>query len=120
MSYFYIFLTVILTVYGQIVIKWQVMKKGNFPVGMQEKVIYLGHLLFDPWILSALLAAFLASLTWVLCIAKLQLSVAYPFVSLSFVLVLLSSSLFFHEVLSPLKVIGMLLIVLGVIVGAQA
>ena len=31
MSYFYIFMTIALTVYGQIAIKWQVLKVGAMP-----------------------------------------------------------------------------------------
>ena len=32
MNYVYVFLTILLTVYGQIIIKWQVTKAGGAPI----------------------------------------------------------------------------------------
>jgi multidrug transporter EmrE-like cation transporter len=117
MSYFYILLTVLLTVYGQIVIKWEVLKIGALPqVG---KLAFIISLLTNLWIVSALLAAFMASVTWMMAVSKLQLSVAYPFTSIAFVLILLSSSLIFHEAITPFKIIGVALIVIGVVIAAQ-
>lgn len=119
MSYFYIFCTIFLTVYGQFIIKWQVMKAGALPVGGSEKIIFLINLLFNGWILSGLFSAFLASMTWMAAMTKLPLGYAYPFVSLSFVLVVLLSSLIFKETLTPFKMMGVGLIILGVIVSTR-
>jgi len=120
MSYFYIVLTILLTVYGQIVIKWQAMQAGELPYGIGAKMFFLLRLaLLNPWVLSGLLAAFLASLTWMAAMTKLPLSHAYPFVSLSFVLVVLSGALFFQEPLTWPKILGMACIVAGIIIGSQ-
>ncbi len=119
MSYFYIFLTIILTVYGQLAIKWQVVKAGALPEAFADKVVFLFHLVLNPWIISAFLAAFLASVFWMAAMTKLQLSHAYPFMSLAFVLVLMASGIFFHEPITPLKIAGIGLVVLGIIVGSQ-
>lgn len=119
MSYFYIFLTIMLTVYGQIAIKWQVLKVGALPEGLAEKISFMLHLLLNPWIVSALAAAFLASFCWMAAMTKLQLSHAYPFMGLTFVVVLLASGFFFHEPVTTLKVVGVALIVLGLVVASQ-
>jgi len=47
---------------------------------------------------------------------KLELSFAYPFISLSFVLVFVFSALLFHETVTAPKVVGLLLIIAGIIV----
>ena len=91
MSHIYIFLTVLLTVYGQIVIKWQVNLAGAMPIDLSNKVSFMIRLLLNPWIISGLLGAFLASLSWMAAMTKFPLSYAYPFVSLSFVLLLIST-----------------------------
>jgi len=119
MSYVFIFLTIIFTVYGQIVIKWQAMQAGILPSGGIDKFLFLLRLVLNPWVLSGLFAAFLASLTWMAAMTKLPLSHAYPFVSFSFVLVVLSGALFFHEPLTWPKITGMILIVAGIVVGSQ-
>lgn len=120
MSYIFIALTVVLTVYGQIVIKWQAVQAGPLPVDAGSKVIFLLRLVFlNPWVLSGLFAAFLASLTWMAAMTRLPLSHAYPFVSFSFVLVVFSGAVFFHEPLTWPKIVGMILIVAGIVVGSQ-
>lgn len=119
MSYVYILITILLTVYGQIVIKWQVMQASAFPPDVLEKVIFLFRLFLKPWVISAFVAALLASVFWMAAMTKLQLSHAYPFMSATFVLVLVLSSLVFHEPLTWPKLIGLGFIVAGIVVGSQ-
>ena len=108
-----------LTVYGQLVIKWQVNSAGVMPVELIDKIWFMLRILLNPWIISGLLGAFLASLSWMIAMTKFSLSYAYPFVSLSFVLVLVSSNIFFKEPITIAKSIGMGLIILGIIFGSQ-
>lgn len=120
MSYLYVALTVILTVYGQVVIKWQAAHAGPLPAGTLDKLLFLLRLTFcNPWVLSGLFAAFLASLCWLAAMTRLPLSHAYPFMSLAFVFVLLLSTLLFAEPLTWPKVLGLTLIVAGVVIGSQ-
>lgn len=119
MSYGYVFLTILLTVYGQIVIKWQVLKAGALPEVLPEKITFLFHLLLNPWVISAFAAALLASVFWMAAMTKLQLSHAYPFMSLAFVLVMVASAVFFSEPITLLKITGIVLVVVGLVVGSQ-
>ena len=119
MSYFYVMCTVLLTVYGQIAIKWQVLAAGPFPVDPGEKLRFLARLLLNPWVISALVAALLAAVSWMAAMTRLELSHAYPFMSLAFVLVMLASALFFSEPITPFKITCITLVVLGIVVGSQ-
>ena len=118
-GYLYIAATIALTVYGQLVLKWQVGKAGAMPVPPLEKVFFLGGLLLNPWVVSGFAAAFLASLFWMAALSKFPLSYAYPFMSLSFVSVLLLSALIFAESITLAKALGMAFLVLGLVVGSQ-
>ena len=119
MSYVYIGLTILFTVYGQMVIKWQAANAGPLPEDFSDKTLFLFRLVFNPWVMSGLVAAFLASLAWMAAMTKLPLSHAYPFMSLAFVLVLFFSAVFFQEPLTWPKVAGMALIIGGIIVSSQ-
>jgi multidrug transporter EmrE-like cation transporter len=119
MSYVYVAATVLLTVYGQLVVKWQVAAAAARPGEPTERAAFLISMLANPWILSGFAAAFGAALCWMLAMVKLDLSHAYPFVSLSFVFVLFASAGLFGEPLSVAKVVGVALIVAGVAVGSQ-
>lgn len=118
-NYSFILLTIILTVYGQVVIKWQVIRAGDFPSELFERTSFLLHLIINPWIISALLAAFIAALSWMVAMTKFDLSHAYPFMSLSFIIVLFSSGLFFNEAITSYKVIGLFCVIIGIIIGSQ-
>ena len=120
MGWFYVFLTIVLTVYGQVVIKWQVSKSGGLPEAGAAKLGFLLHLLLNPWIASGLAAALVAALSWMAAMTKLELSFAYPFMSLSFVLVLFLSALLLRESLTPYKIIGMALVIIGLFISSRA
>ncbi len=119
MGYLYIFGTILFTVYGQLMIKWQMTKAGLLPPVLSEKVIFLLQMFLNPWILSAFFSAFVASFCWMAAVSKFDLSFAYPFMSLSFVIVLILSGMVFQEPINLPKIIGMVLIVSGIVVGAQ-
>lgn len=115
MSYFFIACTIILTVYGQLVLKWQVTLHGHLLTSPFAPTNIL-KLLLKPWVISGFAAAFGASLCWMAAISKLPISRAYPFMAINFFLVALLASALFHEQLDSYKVTGTLLIMLGVVV----
>ncbi len=112
----FVALTIVFTVYGQLVLKWQISDAGELPDGIVEKVIFLGKQYFRPWIISGLIAAFLASGAWMAAMTQLELSFAYPFMSLAFVAVMLLSVALFNETLAWNKVLGTFIIIIGLIV----
>ena len=120
LGYFFVAMTVALTIYGQLVLKWRVTLAGQAPSGAEGKVLYLLQMLLDPWTISGLAAAFLASLFWMLALTKLELSEAYPFTAVSFVLVLAASILMFGEAPNTGKIVGTLMVALGIIVVASS
>ena len=113
-------LTVILTVYGQLVFKWRVDDAGDFPSAGGDRLDYLLRLFLDPWVISVFVSALLASITWALALTRFELSFAYPFMALSFVLVLAFGAAFLSESVTVAKVAGVTLIVLGLIVASRA
>ena len=118
-DYGYIFITIALTVYGQLILKWRLLDVGAMPEGFARKLQFLVALCFDPYILSGLVAAFVASLAWMAALTRFELNYAYPFTSLSFVLVLVLSALLLHESINVERAVGLALIVAGTIVAGR-
>ena len=91
--------------------------------GLSHTIAFGDHYLFDVmtnlWILSSFAAAYVAALFWLAALRTMDLSYAYPFMALSFVLVLLLSAAIFGESLSTAKVAGVILICIGVAISAQ-
>lgn len=113
-SYLYIFLTICLTIYGQIVIKWRVNQHVLANGQHNEPIAYVTALLFDPFVLTGLAAAFLASCTWMLALGRLELSKAYPFMAMSFVFVPIVAWAVLAEGVTLSTFVGAALIVAGI------
>lgn len=107
-------MTILLTVYGQLITKWQLGTR-ELPIGGINKVLFLLKQCFNPWVSSTFAAAFLAALCWMAAMTTLPISVAYPFTSLAFVLVMLGSRVFFGEPLSSGKFAGTVLLVISLV-----
>lgn len=57
----------------------------------------------------------LSAISWLILLSKAELSMVYPMISISYVFVLAISALFLGEQVGPLRIIGTLLIILGVV-----
>jgi drug/metabolite transporter (DMT)-like permease len=72
-------------------------------------------LAFSPGVIGGLALYGVGTLIWLNVLARTPLSVAYPFVGLSFVLTAVLGHLLFQESLSPVRVAGTALVVVGVV-----
>ena len=116
-SYFYILFTLLLTVYGQLILKWRLSNlKVVLPVDVIDKFFYLIRLVLDSFILSGFIAAFVASLFWMVAMTKFEITHAYPFMSLAPALVFLLGVFVFNETFTMGKVIGLIIIMLGIVI----
>ena len=120
LGHFFIVQTLFFTVYGQLVLRWQMSSAGALPDGLFRKVAFLLQQFLNPWIMSGFLAAFLASLAWMAAMTRFELNYAYPFMSLAFVIVMMFSVAFLGESLSWPRVGGTLLVIAGLIVIARS
>jgi multidrug transporter EmrE-like cation transporter len=67
------------------------------------------------WLWGGIALHGIALLTWVYALGKAELSFAYPFIALGFVLTAMFSWLFMNETLSPMRLGGMALICVGLL-----
>ena len=113
--YFYILFTLLFTVYGQLILKWRLSNlKVVLPDDVMDKFFYLIRLVLDPFILSGFIAAFVASLFWMVAMTKFEITHAYPFMSLAPALVFLLGVFVLNETFTMGKVIGLIIIMLGI------
>ena len=115
----FIALTLLLTVYGQLVLKWQMGQVGALPPGALEKLLFLLRQLLNPWILSGYVSALLASLAWMAAMTRFELGYAYPFMSLAFVIVMGFGAVFLGESVGLPKLVGTLMVMAGLVLIAR-
>lgn len=118
-GYLYIFGTIVFTVYGQIILKWRISAMNWQPTlngSIWDFCLNYIKFLFDPLIFSGFLSAFIASVFWMLAMTKFEITYAYPFMSLSPALVFLVGILVLNEPFTWGKLIGLLVIILGIFI----
>jgi drug/metabolite transporter (DMT)-like permease len=71
--------------------------------------------LCNPGVLGGLALYAVGTLTWLTVLSRTDLSLAYPFVALSFMITSAAGWLIFHEALSPGRLAGLALVVGGVV-----
>src|ERR1051325_289668 len=109
---------IVFTVYGQIAAKLAARSLGAFPQAWAARASYTPRLLANPFFISSFAAAVVAALGWMVALSGIELSKAYPFMSLNFILVLMLSAPLFAEPITVQKAAGVALIVIGVVVGS--
>lgn len=68
-----------------------------------------------PWVLAGLTLYVISTFTWLMLISRVRLSVAYPMISISYVIVMLLSAVILHESVDwKLAVAGLACIGVGV------
>ena len=109
-----IFFVIISTVTSQLILKWRVdnLIKRSEDATNQIQLIFKN--IFVPYIILCFSLAFVAAISWIFTLTRFNLSSAYPYMALNFLLVIFLSSLFFGEVLSIRNIIAALLIIIGV------
>ena len=119
-NYLFVFATVILLVYAQLILKFRANVITERMTNDPSSVQYVINMLFDPFVITALAACFLSLIAWLMAIRRAEIAQVYPFVSLTFVLLPIGASVFLKETLYPLQIVAGIIIVAGVILHAFA
>jgi multidrug transporter EmrE-like cation transporter len=115
-NYLLIFPIALLVTYSQLIVKW---RSGTAePVSNLSILQQLIKFMSDPVVLSAYAAALFASLAWLFVVTKLPLTVAFPiYIGVTFAMVLVGGCIFLSESISVVKLIAVLLIFGGIVLG---
>lgn len=119
MNHMYILGTIFLGLYGQVVLKWRIGQLGSLPDAGKEKIVFLFQLLLDPIIFSTMLSAFIGALFWMMAMTKFDMSYAYPFLGLAYVLNFLFAVVILNEPFTWNKLIGNFVILCGIIIASR-
>ena len=114
-QHIYIFITLAFTVSSQLIIKW---KMSDFSYNdfssWQDRYSFAFSMLINPYIILALTFTVLAGVSWMIAMTKFELSYAYPFTIFSLIFVTLFSIIFFEEQVNAHKIIGIILVGIGI------
>ena len=113
--YISVIISVLLGSVAQIFLKYGTRKIGTLNFSYSEIVSLFWKIFTQPHILSGLVLYGISFIIWIFSISKLEISVAYPMLSIGFVFTSLFAYFFLGESLSFIQILGIFLIVLGTI-----
>lgn len=119
-SFSLIIIGVLLNAASQLLLKAGTNAIGHFEFSA-ENIMPIGWKLATEWhIVMALTFYAISVVIWILALSRVQVSIAYPMISLGYVVGAVAAWWFFNEALNPTKMIGIGVIILGVVIISRA
>ena len=115
-SIIFLFGAVISNVIGQIFLKAGASSIGGLTIHNVGDII---RIFLTPYILLGIGTYGISTIFWIISLSKYDLSFAYPFLSVGYILILIASYFIFKENITVLKVVGVLAIIIGLILISQ-
>jgi drug/metabolite transporter (DMT)-like permease len=105
---------------GQTLLKLGVSHPGAASFASFDPVAVILMIFKSPLMIGGLILYGVGALSWIMVLSRLNLSYAYPFLALNFVLIALVSRLVLGEPIPLMRWMGIVLISIGIIVIAQS
>jgi len=106
---------ILVSAISQLLLKKGVNNKAIFFKLKLSFLITLFKTYFNIYVLAGSLLYLIGSIFWIIVISQLELSFAYPLISINFIFIALLSKFIFKEKLTKNRLISLCIITLGVI-----
>jgi drug/metabolite transporter (DMT)-like permease len=110
-----VLLSVLLGAVGQLMLKSAAVSMGKLELSPQLLVT----MATNPRLILAVAIYGVSAVFWLLALSRADLSFVYPFLSLTYIAVLLGSTFLFSEVINPTRILGFAVIIGGLLIIAQ-
>jgi multidrug transporter EmrE-like cation transporter len=107
-----VMICILLGAFGQISLKYGMKTIGSIAFSDMFFSKFF-KILFQPFVFIGILLYAISMLLWLIAISKLELSFAYPLLSIGYIVVAFLSFIFFKENITLIRWTGIVLIVIG-------
>jgi len=111
---------VLLNAVAQLALKASVSDTGIISLDMQSLISSAGSLVTNLWLWVGLICYGVSVVVWILALSRVDVSIAYPMLSIGYIVNAIAASHLFNEPLGIGKVIGIGIIIVGVYVLARS
>lgn len=106
---------VLLNACAQLLLKAGTNAVGHFEFSRSSIWQAAPKLLFEPHILGGLACYAISVVIWIAALSRTQVSVAYPMLSIGYIVNALAAWYLFSEALTPTRIAGIVVIIVGVV-----
>lgn len=115
----FILFTVFTNAAAQLMLKAGMTSMGSISFTADTAILRIFQIVFNPWVFAGLTTFVISMASHLYVLSKVDISFAYPFLSLAYVAVAIFAWLVFKEDLGAFKIAGIALICLGTVLIAQ-
>jgi multidrug transporter EmrE-like cation transporter len=112
--------SILLGAFGQLSMKKGMAELGAMSVGLSTLTGNIVKILSSPFVLLGLFLYVVSTFFWLAVLSRVELSYAYPMISVGYVVVFILSWLLLQERLPLIRIIGLALICIGVLVVSRS
>jgi drug/metabolite transporter (DMT)-like permease len=116
----FILFTVATNAAAQLMLKYGMMQLGPLSFAGVNPLIKVLQIVFSPWVFLGLSTFVVSMASHLFVLSKVDLSFAYPFLSLAYVMVAVFAYFVFREDLNALRIAGIAFICVGTVLIAQS
>jgi multidrug transporter EmrE-like cation transporter len=116
----FILFTVMTNAAAQLMLKYGMMQLGPLSFAGVNPILKILQIVFSPWIFLGLCTFVISMASHLFVLSKVELSFAYPFLSLAYVAVAVFAYFVFREDLNALRIAGIGFICVGTVLIAQS
>ena len=109
-----ILLGVFLNAVAQITLKQGMRDIGPFSFSLENLIPVGCRILLSPFVVVALLCYVISVVVWMMVLSRVDVSYAYPLLSVGYIVTAVAGKTLFGEALGPVRLAGVLVICLGV------
>lgn len=107
---------IVFSVTGELLLKHGMNSVGSLSVQPSLLLPGLVRTFSNPFVIGGFASIFLGSIFWLVVISRIPLSIAYPMLSVSYVLVIIAAWLLLKESISVTRLVGAFVIISGVMI----
>jgi drug/metabolite transporter (DMT)-like permease len=111
----YILISVLTSTVGQLLLKKGMNNVGSITLSWGQLVSTLWTIVINPYVFIGLVIYLAGTVFWLAALSRVDLSYAYPFASLGYVIMLVASWLMFDEKITLSRLLGTVIIGIGVL-----
>ena len=119
-TFSYLFAGILLNACAQLLLKAGTLRLGEVSLAPSTLIPTLGHLATNLPIIAGLCLYGLSVITWIAGLSRVDVSIAYPLLSLGYVVNAIAAYFLFGEALTPQRLVAIGIILLGVYILARS
>ena len=111
---------VLLNAAAQLMLKQGMLQVGRFEFALSNAPDVILKVAVNPYIWGGLVSYVVSVVAWMIVLSRVEVSYAYPFLSIGYIVTTAAAYLIFNEAVTPTRIAGIILICIGVVLVARS